>query len=271
MDSTNAHVTVWDVATQSSLASFPSREAVVTLKGREIVLVRDDALVFVDGTSFREAGTLKCGIASRLVVSSDGRTLAAERRRNESTDLILVDLSQRRESRILHTRPSASGPIAFVRDNQRLICGGLGRSTIDLLDLQDGRILASYPDTPENMHAFALSHDGQTLAIAGDGGKVRLLNAETLTEDSSLLGDKGLIRSLAFSPDDRTLAVGCFDAPIQLWNVATRTEVTSLLGHASYVDGLSFSPDGSILASTSADNSVRLWAAPGLAQNRKDP
>lgn len=271
LESSDPQVAVWEIAGQSRKASFPGHHAVVTPDGRNIVLVRSNALVFVDTATFREMDVLKCAMAGRIVVSSDGRWLAGQRKKGESSELVLVDLPRNREVRSLGSLPSASVPWAFVRSNKRLICAGRGGTSMDLWDLEEGRLLVSLPITAHVSQPFALSHDGRTLAIAGDAGQVRLFDAETLAEGPGLPCEKGWIRSLAFCADDRTLAVGYFDAFIQLWNMATRSEVATLLAHASYVDSMAFSPDGSILASTSADNTVRFWHAPGLSQGVERP
>ena len=88
-----------------------------------------------------------------------------------------------------------------------------------------------------------------------------------MERDSSLLGQKEAVNSLAFSPNGRTLASTSFDGTMKLWNVATRRELASLRldSPPAYI---TFSPDGQTLAMLSWDRSLRLWRAPVPAKNQ---
>jgi uncharacterized protein (TIGR03067 family) len=124
--------------------------------------------------------------------------------------------------------------------------------------------------SPRAFPSFALSRDGNYLAIATSEGTVLLVNAingkplETLTayqlpgpifEENSF--------SVAFSPDSRTLAAR---APalnlVKLWGVATRREPTTLRPHEPGAIALCFSPDSEHLVTGGSHNGrgeIAIW------------
>lgn len=108
----------------------------------------------------------------------------------------------------------------------------------------------------------AFSPDAKLVAIA-DAGGVRLLDAESGVEKSSLTAFEQGIGSLAFSPDGQSLAVGPLftesETSIKLFSTATGKELGQLVGHVSWVPGLVFTPDGKRLVSAGADETVRIW------------
>ena len=69
------------------------------------------------------------------------------------------------------------------------------------------------------MTATLFSPDGRLLAVAGEDGAVRLLDAGSGKERRTLRGHSGRVRSLAFSPDGKVLATGGDDTTIVLWNL----------------------------------------------------
>ena len=137
------------------------------------------------------------------------------------------------------------------------------------------------------LYAAALSHDGKTLAVAGntyegelsndfDKNRVYIhlihledLHAQPMRVSMSLLPADGAVKAhmstiftLAFSPTDNTLlASGSLDNNVCLWNTQTASVLKVLEGHERGVDGLAWSPDGSRLASASLDGTVRVWNA----------
>jgi WD40 repeat protein len=67
--------------------------------------------------------------------------------------------------------------------------------------------------------SLAYSPDGQTIAVGGENGGLRLWDVPTRSCRATLLGHNDRIWSVAFSPDGRTLATTSRDGTIRLWNV----------------------------------------------------
>ncbi|MGH3854537.1 MAG: AAA family ATPase [Pseudonocardiaceae bacterium] len=115
------------------------------------------------------------------------------------------------------------------------------------------------------IHTFAISPNGQTLAVGSADQAVRLYdirNRQTTIFLSILTDHTGPVVSVAFSPDGSTLAAGSNDRTVWLWDVADPhhpTPKATLRGPSVSVYAVAFSPDSHTLAAGSADAMVWLW------------
>ncbi len=91
----------------------------------------------------------------------------------------------------------------------------------DLAERKEGRQFALPAGAPNWVpHMLAVSSDGKTLALAGTGNILALLDLETGKELRQLKGDVW-ISGAAFAPDGRTIAVWYGDHTVQVWDVTT--------------------------------------------------
>lgn len=112
--------------------------------------------------------------------------------------------------------------------------------------------------------AFAISPDGDKLAVGDVKGHVHMLRLPELDRQLEFPAHDETITALAFSPNGQAIASGAgfSDSSVRLWDSATGKAVAApLVGHRRFVQALAFSPDGKTLASGSADQSIRLWSA----------
>jgi WD40 repeat protein len=114
----------------------------------------------------------------------------------------------------------------------------------------------------EAITALAFSPDGTTLAAAGFGGSIYLLDAHTC-KPRTTLKDYASVLALAYSPDGNWLATAGGGGPISLWDRAGGQAPAALEGHTWTVYALAFTPDGRHLISGSADGTVRQWGVDG--------
>lgn len=116
---------------------------------------------------------------------------------------------------------------------------------------------------------FAFSQDANTLAIAGEDGRVTVLDLASGQERATLAGDSGgVVTDLVFSPDGEILA-GVAQGTITLWNLASGQERATLAGDfGGLVTGLAFSPDGKTLAGGVKDNMILVWDVDSGTQQR---
>src|SRR5262249_22682536 len=105
--------------------------------------------------------------------------------------------------------------------------------------------------------ALALSPDDRTVATAGTDGVVRLWDARTGQERTSLTGHADPVYGLAFRPDGKVLASSGWGRSIRLWDVGTGELLRTLENPGKDVWGVAFSPDGKALASACQDGTVR--------------
>jgi WD40 repeat protein len=172
-------------------------------------------------------------------------------------EVVAWDASTGRLARRGGTDAHTAGVTALVpsADGSRLVSADQSGGIV-VWDVTTLRPVAS--DSSEPVRALAIRPDGRTLAVGGEDGRVRLLDASSLDLLGELVGHDRRVASVAFSQDGELLASGGDDRTIRLWDVDRRAEVASLAGHTDQVLGLAFTAAGR-LASAGEDATVRLW------------
>ena len=107
---------------------------------------------------------------------------------------------------------------------------------------------------------LALSPDGKTLAVSGDG--LRLWSTATGQMIGAALSTATPAGPAAFSPDSTLVAAVGADGRARLWQVATQQETGTAvtIGPGASQGALAFSPDGKTLATVGADGTAALWS-----------
>ena len=131
-----------------------------------------------------------------------------------------------------------------------------GDHTVPLLTLQH----------EDWVRSVAFSSDGIRIVSSSQDQSVRVWDASTGAELTTLNGHTSWVNSVAFSGDGTHIVSGSQDQSVRVWDASTGAELTTLNGHTSGVNSVAFSSDGTRIGSGSGDQSVRVWDASAGAE-----
>ena len=212
---------------------------------------------------------------SRLTFSRGGKAVAAH---TTGGDIVILDAATYKPITTLKGHTD-SPMVEFSPNGMILASSEFGPADVILWDVATGekRRTVSVP-ARYTVSRLAFTPDGLVLAAAtmhtdfnviGARCHVRLWEAATGKELTTLGGHTGGVLAMAFSADGKLLATTAADDVIRLWDAKTGKEVGTVKGHKVRrigIHSLAFSPAGNVLASGSDDETVRLWDVKGLGQ-----
>ena len=187
-----------------------------------------------------------------------------------SGELLLADRSHKPCWWSLRTGVKSSIPAypgspittAALSPTRKLAALGHSNGELDLLEIDSGRKLATWPAHPDEVLSVTFSPDGTKLLSGSKDRAVTLWNVSDQKKIASNAEHRGAVCALAFSPDGRQIASACGADTIKIWNTSGIPDgglTPSMSYHKAEVRTLAFSADGKTLASGSDDNTARLW------------
>jgi WD40 repeat protein len=150
--------------------------------------------------------------------------------------------------------PFAIVAAAFSPDTRQLFTA-IDTGEVELWDSKTGQHLQSWERG--GLPVFAFSPDGQTLALQGSNGVIRLHQVSTRRTLRSFRGHEGAVGALALSPSGRRLASGGFDHTVKIWDPTADQDCRTL--RAAVVVRLAFSPDGTLAYPSVKGHAVSTW------------
>jgi WD40 repeat protein len=164
---------------------------------------------------------------------------------------------------------------ALAWSSTNMIALGYGNNTVDVWDVQAGRMRYQFQDTGVDtrgelsaMQALVFSPNGQWLAGGGTDGHIRIWSMQDGRLVTDITAHTDTIKALAVRPDGAVLASASRDHLVKLWTMPTGDLVREITGHRDAVNSVTFSPDGHQLATAAGqrfderdpiDGSVRVW------------
>jgi WD40 repeat protein len=122
---------------------------------------------------------------------------------------------------------------------------------------------------PAHGHAFAVSPDGNLLAVGDWASKIRLVNLASGGEVNPFsVPPSGGAAKLIFTPGSKSLMVLNTDQrTLSLWDLVRGKEVRRFVGHQSPVDAIAISPDGTRMATSGTPRAMIRQPPPGFQED----
>ncbi|MCC6491680.1 MAG: protein kinase [Pirellulales bacterium] len=153
----------------------------------------------------------------------------------------------------------AHGSAAYLNERTLAV---LRAGVINIVDLVQGAVVERLaPPRSERVSSFALSQDGQRLAVGGEGGSFWTYDLGRRRWAGGGRAARGAILCLEFLSPAGLLALGSKEAMVVIWDLNTGRLRHQLIGHRGPVTALAWAAGAKRLASAGVKDggAVRLW------------
>lgn len=242
-----------------------------------------------------------------LATSPDGKTIAIGA---ADHTIQLWDLGTRQAGPTLVGHQDVVTCLQFSRDGQRLFSGSVDTSlrvwntadgaTVSRMDtgapvrtlsvLAEGKTLASAGEdrlihlwnvpeqsswrmarAPADSAVVAIAPNQEWMALAGQAGKISLIDVASGKLLRELDGHQGAVLALAVNAAGDQLASVGSDQTVRLWSLAAEGGVRTLRGGLAEPSAVAFDPSGQRLVSGNAEGDVFVWNLTASAPRTLEP
>eukprot|EP00698_Gefionella_okellyi_P020537 TRINITY_DN6458_c0_g1_i1.p1 TRINITY_DN6458_c0_g1~~TRINITY_DN6458_c0_g1_i1.p1 ORF type:complete len:1530 (+),score=223.92 TRINITY_DN6458_c0_g1_i1:222-4592(+) len=157
--------------------------------------------------------------------------------------------------------PSRFPSAATMSHDGRLAFIGYNNGLLQLVDLEDAAIVASWQAHSDTIVCVTLSDNGIVGLSAGTDHVVRAWNVTTGVLLHELAAHSAPVRCMAVSPDGRCAITGADDHTARVWSLTTAEEWYTLHGHADSVVFVMLTADN-LAYTASLDGTLKWWSVP---------
>ncbi len=111
-------------------------------------------------------------------------------------------------------------------------------------------------------HEISLSTDGTLIAVAANGGQVKILRASDGSDVRTLVAPGVALFAASFAPDGNSVVAGGQDGSLRRWSLPDGALTWTVpAAHATQIMSVRFAPGGATFASIANNGTGRLWRA----------
>lgn len=160
--------------------------------------------------------------------------------------------------RIGSTSPAA----AFSPDGTLLALVPVGGTTVEIVDISDGKQYISLEGLPQNKATWALrwNPNGNYIATGSDDRLTRVWKLTSPEKPIDIMyGHDGEVKGIAWNKKGNRLATASMDKTVRVWDMVTGKLLATLSGHVSGVRSVAWSFDDKKIITGSEDGTSRLF------------
>ncbi|QEL16410.1 WD40 domain-containing protein [Limnoglobus roseus] len=148
--------------------------------------------------------------------------------------------------------------VAWSPDGTRLATTSANDFFVNVWDVAEQKTVLPPLRHSHGITVIAWEPTGHRLATGSMDETIKVWDAATGHEETTLRGQRANVVSLAWGPDGR-LASGGSDGSLRVWDSVHDQESGTLPGHAGQATAVAWSAGGERLASAGNDGVVRIW------------
>jgi RNA polymerase sigma factor (sigma-70 family) len=221
---------IWDAATYKELrqCKLPKNEPPTYIawdpnnNGKFAAVIAEDVMHIFDAGTGTEVIPLKHYWPSRVIYSTDGKTIASA---GSGPTIRHWDAATGNELHLeFEGHRSGVNAVSTTADGKLIASGG---ENIRLWNPATGKVVRTI-DVKGGVNCLAFAPDGKTIASGGNDRIVHLWDVETGKSLQEFKPHNNSVRGLAFSSDGKLLATGDSQSTIRIWDAKSGQKVQEI-------------------------------------------
>jgi WD40 repeat protein len=265
-------VRVWD-STNGQIMTTISNGAEITAVnynpgGTQIAVSSVDGWIRVwDATTGQFVQSLQVAArVSAFAWNSDGTRMLIG-----SVDSAINLVDMQRKGQVIRKYPGHSGPVTdvtWVPTTRNFVSTGLDNKFI-LWDSLTGSVIGTLL-VPGPAYSVSVPFDARAMAVATDGGGVRLYSLRAPNKIGNVFGAGAPVRHVAWSPDATRIAAASDDTAVRVFDSASGLQVAILTGSPQTPLSLVWLDKDRVMAGA-PDGTIRTWTVGNLPVPKGPP